>query len=491
MNLLQFDNTYISQLPGFSLPCQPAAAPEPQLLFFNEALATELRMEWQGRPAGELASIFVGNQLPPGAEPVAQAYAGHQFGHFVPQLGDGRALLLGEVLDQHGQRRDIALKGSGRTPFSRGGDGKAAIGPMLREVIIGEALHALGLPTTRALAVVATGEPVYREIPLPGAVLTRVASSHIRVGTFEFFAARGEVQRVKQLADYTIARHYPELGGSEDIYRTFLTALARRQAELIAQWMGIGFIHGVMNTDNMALSGESIDFGPCAFLESYHPMTVFSSIDRQGRYAFARQPAIARWNLARFGEAILPLLHEEPEAAATIVNEVLEEFSQHYQAAWLGVLRRKLGLAEASNNPNKDAELAQAWLQLLQDSEADYTLSWRALSDAADGNEAPLRALISKTEALNAWLTQWRARLATEAPRDERAAAMRRANPWLVARNHRVEEALSAATAGRMQPLERLLMALRDPFTETPEYSELAEPAPAAITASYRTFCGT
>ena len=311
-----FDNTYVRELPGFYVPYQPAPAPAPRLLFLNETLAAELKLDTAALSGPEGAALFAGNRLPEGAEPIAQAYAGHQFGGFSPQLGDGRALLLGEVIDRAGRRRDIAFKGSGRTPYSRGGDGKAAVGPMLREALLGEAMHALAIPTTRALAVAATGEPVQREQALPGAVLTRVAASHLRVGTFQFFAARGDVDKLRRLADYAIARHDPVLIGTPDRYQALLRAVAARQATLMAQWLNVGFIHGVMNTDNMAISGETIDYGPCAFMEAYDPAAVFSSIDHGGRYAYGNQPHIARWNLARFAETLLPLIAEGDDEAA-------------------------------------------------------------------------------------------------------------------------------------------------------------------------------
>jgi serine/tyrosine/threonine adenylyltransferase len=491
-----FDNTYARELgDGFSVPWQPAVAPAPRLLFLNDALAAELRLDaaaLRGAPG-----LFTGNTLPEGAQPIAQAYAGHQFGGFSAQLGDGRALLLGELIDRHGQRRDIALKGSGRTPFSRGGDGKAAVGPMLREVLIGEAMHALGIPTTRALAVAATGEPVRREQVLPGAVLTRVAASHLRVGTFQFFAARGDLERLRQLAEYTIARHDPALSGTAGRHLALLHAVARRQAGLIARWMNVGFIHGVMNTDNMALSGETIDYGPCAFLEAYDPAAVFSSIDHGGRYAFGNQPGIARWNLARFAETLLPLMvgnEDDPaevQRAVAAVTEVIDAFPGWFDAAWREGQRAKLGLS--SGQPG-DAALADDWLALLHSQAVDFTLAWRHLAQAAAGDEAPLRALFADTAALDAWLQRWRARIAVEASTTpaERAAAMRRVSPWIIPRNHRVEEALAAASErDELGPFEQLLAALRRPFDEAPEHARYAEAAPAAVTAGYQTFCGT
>jgi serine/tyrosine/threonine adenylyltransferase len=485
-----FDNSYARDLPGFSVPWRPAAVAAPQLLFLNDPLAAELGVDAAAlrSPAG--AALFAGNLVPEGAEPVAQAYAGHQFGGFSPQLGDGRALLLGEVIDRRGQRRDIALKGSGRTPFSRGGDGRAAVGPMLREVLIGEGMHALGVPTTRALAVAATGEPVYREDRLPGAVLTRVAASHLRVGTFQYFAARGETERVRQLLDYAVARHDPGLQALPLPERAgrWLEQVAQRQAALLAQWMGLGFIHGVMNTDNMTISGETIDYGPCAFMEAVDVAAVFSSIDHQGRYAYGNQPAIARWNLARLAETVLPLLHDEPDAAVARATEVIDAFPGWYRHEWLAVWRRKLGL-QAPFDEAEDGRLAESWLRLLQEHAVDFTLGARALATAAAGDEAPLRALFGASDGgpagINAWLDQWHRRGTHD------AAAMRAANPRIIPRNHRVEEALAAATAGDLAPFEALLAALRRPFDDDPALAPYAEPAPATVTAGYRTFCGT
>ena len=447
------------------------------------------------------AALFAGNTLPEGAEPIAQAYAGHQFGGFSPQLGDGRAVLLGEVIDRAGRRRDIALKGSGRTPFSRGGDGKAAVGPMLREVLIGEAMHVLGIPTTRALAVVATGAPVLRETVLPGAVLTRVAASHIRVGTFQFFAARGDVARVRQLAEYTTLRHDPDLVGTPGRFIGLLEHVAERQAMLIAQWMNVGFIHGVMNTDNMTISGETIDYGPCAFVEAYDPAAVFSSIDSQGRYAFGNQPGIARWNLTRLAESLLPLLSDDEEQAAADAMRVVDGFPALYSRHLLSGQRAKLGLRlVAGADDTVDAALAGDWLALLQTGRVDFTLAWRRLADAAAGEDAPLRALFTDASALDVWLASWRERCRREdassndddAEGGVRATRMRRVNPWIIPRNHRVEEALAAASDNEdLGPFDRLLEALRHPYDETAGNARYAEPAPADVTACYRTFCGT
>ncbi len=494
----QFDNTYVRDLPGCAVPWPPATVPAPNLLHFNRDLASELGLNPDLLDGPDGAAIFAGNQVPEGAEPVAQAYAGHQFGGFSPQLGDGRALLLGEVVDRLGRRRDLMLKGSGRTPFSRRGDGKAALGPMLREALLGEAMYALGLPTTRALAVVATGETVHRERPLPGAVLTRVAASHLRVGTFEYFRARRDTDRVRQLADYAIARHDPDLTGTEDPYLGVLRRVAQRQATLVAGWMNVGFIHGVLNTDNVALSGETLDYGPCAFLEAYDPDAVFSSIDHGGRYAYRNQPAVTRWNLARLAETLLPLIAgEDTEAAASRAVEqatkVIDTFPTWYEAALLSGQRAKLGLqGEAAS----DRALVEDWLTLLQEHRVDFTLGWRRLANAADGNEGALRALFTDPQAPGAWLARWRSRADSEggavADWSARAVRLRQVNPAVIPRNHRVEEALTAASDhGDLRPFQRLLAAVQRPYDEMAERAMYLEPAPATVTACYRTFCGT
>jgi serine/tyrosine/threonine adenylyltransferase len=502
MPRFDFDNSYARELPAHAVAWKPAAVPAPRLLFLNRELAEELGMDADALSGDDGAAVFAGNAVPEGAAPIAQAYAGHQFGRFSPQLGDGRALLLGEVIDRRGQRRDIALKGSGRTPFSRGGDGKAAVGPMLRELLIGEAMHALGIPTTRALAVAATGEPVFRDTPLPGAVLTRVAASHLRVGTFQYFAARGELDALRQLAEYSIARHAPELIGTLGRWLGLLRVVAERQARLIAQWMNVGFIHGVMNTDNMTVSGETIDYGPCAFLEAYDPAAVFSSIDRGGRYAYGNQPHVARWNLARLAEALLPLMADadhpaEMQAAVDEVSAVIDAFLALYDTALRRGQRAKLGLFDdaRADQAASDAPLIDDWLSLLQRDRVDFTLAWRRLGDAAlsvDGSDAALRALFADEPAIDAWLARWHARTAM----DGMAAATRRQrmhlmNPLVIARNHRVEEALAAAAQDDLQPMQRLLTALRRPFDPDTNQHAYAEPAPASQTASYQTFCGT
>jgi serine/tyrosine/threonine adenylyltransferase len=466
---LTFDNSYVRDLPGTFLRVAPDPAPAPQLVVFNPALAVELGLPFD---ADQAADILSGRTLPPGADPIAQAYAGHQFGGFSPQLGDGRAHLLGEVLGPDGRRWDIQLKGSGRTPFSRGGDGKAALGPMLREYLISEAMAALGVPTTRSLAVVATGETVWRETALPGAVLTRVAASHLRVGTFQFFAARGDHALVKALADHAIARHYPDLEKAERPYLAFLDAVIDRQARLIAQWMGLGFIHGVMNTDNMAISGETIDYGPCAFMEGYAPGTVFSSIDHQGRYAYANQPLILGWNLARLAETLLPHLDPDQEKAVEIANDRLSGIASRYRAHWTEVMRGKLGLVGKDEG---DAALADDLLTAITGS--DWTLTFRRLAD-----ETFLRPLFDDFTAMETWLPRWRTRAG-----DGAARRLVQANPAVIPRNHKVEAALTAATEGDMAPFQDLLAAVRDPFTEREAFSL---PAPSGF-GPYVTFCGT
>lgn len=474
---LTFDHSYARDLPGTYLREQPAAAPAPRLLVLNTELARDLGLDPQDL-ASHAADWFSGAALPPGAEPIALAYAGHQFGGFSAQLGDGRAHLLGEMLTPKG-RFDLQLKGSGRTAFSRGGDGKAAVGPMLREYLISEAMAALGVPTTRSLAVVATGEDILRDTgKVPGAVLARVAASHIRVGTFQFFAARGEVDKLKALTAYTIARHYPELDPADAL--GLFDAVAARQVRLIAQWMGLGFLHGVMNTDNMALSGETIDYGPCAFMESYEPGTVFSSIDRRGRYAYANQPLILAWNLARLAEALLPLIDADETRAIDLANARLEAIAPAYRAAWVEVMRAKLGLSVADP---QDGALADDFLQAITG--ADWTLSFRSLSEAAEGRDAGLLGLLADPKPMTTWLARWRLRLGPDA-----ALALRRSNPAVIPRNHGVEAALTAATQGDLTPFEALLAAVRDPFSPESGREAFTQPAPSSF-GPYVTFCGT
>ncbi|MDR5891191.1 YdiU family protein [Halomonas mongoliensis] len=476
----------------------PVSVPAPRLVAFNRPLAEALGFDLDAFDEARAAEWFSGNVLPAGAEPVAQAYAGHQFGHFNPRLGDGRAVLLGEVADRDGRLRDIQLKGAGMTPFSRGADGRSPLGPVLREYLVSEAMHRLGVPTTRALAAVTTGERVFRRVPEPGAVLTRVASSHLRVGTFQYFAARDDGEAVRILADLAIERHYPHLLSLEEgeRYLALLEAVAGRQAALVAKWMGLGFIHGVMNTDNCAISGETIDYGPCAFMEAYSPTTVFSSIDEQGRYAYRNQPWLAQWNLARLAETLLPLIDADQERAIERATAVLEAFEPRYEAEWLAVFRAKLGLVQEEEG---DRELAEALLEAMEAGGADFTLAFRRLSEAVEEAEAveeeeapALLELFEYDSALRDWLPRWRERLAREGVGSEAIAArMNAVNPLYIPRNHQVERMIAAAAEqDDFGPFEALREVLADPFTEQPGREAYAEPAPATEKV-FRTFCGT
>jgi uncharacterized protein YdiU (UPF0061 family) len=482
-----FDNSYARLPAHFFQRIDPTPVAAPELIEVNRALADEL-----GIDADKLtAAMLAGNEVPAGAEPLAMAYAGHQFGNFVPQLGDGRAILLGEVIDREGRRRDIQLKGSGQTAFSRRGDGRAALGPVLREYLLGEAMAAYRIPTTRALAAVTTGERVFRETVLPGAVLTRVAASHLRVGTFQFFAAREDTDGVKALADYAIARHYLDAAKAEKPYRDFLQAVVERQASLIARWQGIGFIHGVMNTDNCSIAGETIDFGPCAFLDAFDPDKVFSSIDQGGRYAYSNQPRMAQWNLFRLAECLLPLLADGEEEAVAEAEAALEVYKEAFNSAYLAVMREKLGLLSAQPD---DLELSQDFLKLMAASEADFTISFRRLYDAAaeEEGEGALRPLFADKEAIDAWLLRWRERLGQEtASKKDRLSVMRRANPAIIPRNHRVEAVIRAATDyGDYAPFREMLAALEDPTADRPDFM-LYEQPPQPEERVLQTFCGT
>ena len=478
-------HSYADLPAAFWQPAAPTPVAAPRLLAWNTALAGQLGLD----PALESVAdrLFSGSELPEGARPIALAYAGHQFGHFVPQLGDGRATLLGEVLAPDGQRYDIQLKGSGPTPFSRRGDGRAAIGPVLREYLVSEAMAALGVPTTRALAAVATGEHVLRDQVLPGAVLTRVAASHVRVGSFQFFAARGDDQAVRTLADHVIARHYPELADADDRYLALLRAVAGRQATLVAAWLQVGFIHGVMNTDNMAVSGETIDYGPCAFLDAYDPAKVFSSIDRNGRYAYANQPPIAQWNLARLAECLLPHFQRQGDEGVADAREAIEAFAGQFGAAWLAGFRRKLGLATEAAD---DEALVRDFLSALEAVQADFTLSFRALAVAAGDPGFDELPALPKTPAMDAWLERWRTRCGNEGGGAEVVHRLKAANPVVIPRNHRVEAALSAAAAGDLAPFNGLLEAVRRPYDDAPAQRGFMA-APAAGEQVLQTFCGT
>jgi uncharacterized protein YdiU (UPF0061 family) len=484
-----FDNSYAALPDGFFARVAPTPVMSPRLLKLNRPLAKHLGLDpdWLAGPEG--VEILAGKRVPDGADPIAMAYAGHQFGHFVPQLGDGRAILLGEVIDADGVRRDIQLKGSGPTPFSRRGDGRAALGPVLREYIVSEAMAALGIPTTRSLAAVVTGENVVRETLLPGAVLTRVASSHIRVGTFQFFAARSDAAGVRRLADHVIARHYPDVASAERPYHALLDAVIGRQAELVARWLLVGFIHGVMNTDNTSISGETIDYGPCAFMDNYDPATVFSSIDEQGRYAYGNQPRIALWNLTRFAECLLPLFSDDQEKAIAAAQFALGGFAEKFDSAYYAGLRGKLGLFTARDD---DPDLANDLLKAMAVNHADFTLTFRRLSDAARDGDAEVRKLFADPAAYDAWATRWRQRIADE-PQDAaaRQAAMRAVNPAFIPRNHRVEAIIEAAVnRNDFAPFEELLTVLAKPYEDQPAFAGYAEP-PQPDERVLQTFCGT
>jgi uncharacterized protein YdiU (UPF0061 family) len=475
------DNRFSRELPEMAVRWQAETPPGPRLLVLNERLAADLDLDavWLRRPDG--VRFLVGALVPDGATPVAQAYAGHQFGGFVPRLGDGRALLLGELACADGSVCDLHLKGSGATPFARGGDGLAAVGPMLREYVVSEAMHALGIPTTRSLAVVATGRRVHRETPLPGAVLARVASSHLRVGSFQYAATAGDIDLVRRLADHAIARHHPSAADAENPYRALYDAVVAAQASLVAQWMLVGFVHGVMNTDNMTISGETIDYGPCAFMEAYDPATVFSSIDTWGRYAYGDQPQVAGWNLARFAETLLPLFADDVDQALALAQESLDGFRGRYATALLTGMRAKLGLRDVDDDVV--TPLASELLEQLQQSRIDHTSFYRILGQAARGDTEPARGLFVDLAAFDGWLSRWRA-LSPDAD------VMDRVNPVYIPRNHLVEEALAAATAGDLDPLSRLLAAVTAPYDERLGLERYAEPAPDDFGA-YRTFCGT
>ncbi len=525
-----FDNSYARLPERFFARLAPVPVAQPRLVKLNEPLASRLGLDAAALRSPEAVEVFAGNRVPEGAMPLAMAYAGHQFGGFVPQLGDGRAILLGEVRDPTGERLDIQLKGSGRTPFSRGGDGRAWLGPVLREYLISEFMATLGIPTTRSLAAVTTGEPVFRDAGgLPGAVLTRVARSHVRVGTFQYFQARGDTEALRHLADYVIDRHYPEVRASDRPHADLLRTVIISQAALVARWLGVGFIHGVMNTDNMSIAGETIDYGPCAFMDAYHPDQVYSSIDHHGRYAYGNQPRIAQWNLARLAEALLPLLDPDADQALVLAQEAIDGFGAVFTPAWLAVFRPKLGLLEAREG---DAGLIEDLLEIMAAARVDFTNGFHALNTAAmdlgihlgiprdsaavvaaldqragtpegeriagmasgagTGSDQALREVFGEAyPALTDWLNRWRARLSQETTSPQaRADAMGRANPALIPRNHRVEAALDAAVTGDQGPFEGLLAALANPWhagSATAAYRRPPEPHEVVR----QTFCGT
>lgn len=486
-----FENTYARLPDRFYARVAPTPVRAPRLIRLNTELALDLGLDpsWLSGPEG--VAVLAGGRVPEAAEPIAMAYAGHQFGHFVPQLGDGRAILLGEVVDREGVRRDVQLKGAGRTPFSRGGDGRAALGPVLREFVVSEAMAALGIPTTRSLAAMTTGEKVVRETLLPGAVLTRVATSHVRIGTFQFFAARGDLEGLRLLANHVISRHYPEASRTDHPCRSLLELVTLRQAELIARWLLVGFIHGVMNTDNMSIAGETIDYGPCAFMDEYHPAKVFSSIDQTGRYAYANQPQIATWNLARFAETLLPLIDEDQQKAIDQAEEVLELFSARFETAYSTGIRQKLGL---STEADGDLELAGEFLELLATNEVDFTLAFRRLSSEADGShaEADLRSLFKDEQGFEAWAGRWRSRLTREPDRpDKSCVRMRAVNPAFIPRNHRIEAMIEAAVEREdFAPFEELMLVLGKPFEDQACFARYMDP-PQRHERVVQTFCGT
>ena len=485
-----FQNTYAALPANFFARVAPTPVAAPRLIKLNRPLARDLGLDPDLLDSPEGAEILSGKRLPDGADPIAMAYAGHQFGHFVPQLGDGRAILLGEVIDKDGIRRDIQLKGSGPTPFSRRGDGRAALGPVLREYIVSEAMFALGIPTTRSLAATITGESVMRETILPGAVLTRVAASHVRVGTFQYFAARGDTDAVRRLADHVIARHYSELAGTEQPYHALLAGVAARQADLVARWLHVGFIHGVMNTDNTSISGETIDYGPCAFMDHYDPAQVFSSIDEMGRYAYANQPRIALWNLTRLAECLLPLFSEDQEKAIAEAQEILGAFPEQFSTAYQAGLRQKIGLFTARDG---DEALVRDLLEAMASGKADFTLTFRRLGDAAldTASDARLRALFAEGAAFDEWAARWRQRLAQEPQSGaERQAAMHAVNPAFIPRNHRVEAVIAAAVMDEYAPFEEFIKVLAKPFEDAPEFADYTIP-PKPEERVCQTFCGT
>jgi uncharacterized protein YdiU (UPF0061 family) len=479
---IAFEGHFARDFPELAVPWRAEEAPDPQLLLVNEPLAVELGFDPGFLRSPEGVRLLIGNALPEDATPVAQGYSGHQFGFYSPRLGDGRALLLGEVADADGKLRDIHLKGSGRTPFARNGDGRAVVGPMLREYIVSEAMHALNIPTTRSLAVVATGLSVQRETVLPGAVLTRVASSHIRVGSFQYARAGNDIELLRRLADHAIERHHPSSSTEDNPYLALLKGVIAVQARLVAQWMLVGFVHGVMNTDNMTVSGETIDYGPCAFMDGFDPGAVYSSIDEQGRYAYRNQPVVAEWNLARFAESLVPLIHDDEEQAVALAVEALGGFRQQYSAAWFSGMQAKLGLPEGIDDAVA-SPLVDDLLKLVQEARADYTSFFRNLGKAARGDAEPVRGVLLDLPAFDDWLGRWRAQKPD-------ADAMDRVNPVYIPRNHLVEEALAAATNGDTGPTAELLEALSSPYSERPGLEKFAAPAPESF-GPYRTFCGT
>ncbi len=482
-----FDNSYARLPDAFFARVEPTAFRSPKMIQLNEELASQLGIDVDRLNSTEGLEILSGNRIPDGAQPLAMAYSGHQFGGFSPQLGDGRAILLGEVIGQDGKRYDIQLKGSGQTPFSRRGDGRSALGPVLREYIVSEAMAALGVPTTRALAAVATGEDVVRQGPEPGGVFTRVASSHIRIGTFQWFASREDHENLKVLADYVIDRHYPDARTQENPYVALLDGVIERQAQLIAHWMQLGFIHGVMNTDNMTVSGETIDFGPCAFMDNYHPAKKFSSIDQQGRYAYGNQGPIGHWNLTRLAETLLPLIDDNLDSAIAMAKDSLERFQGLHESALQKRFMAKIGIEDGDSD---DWSMVENLLSIMAEGEADFTLVFRHLVDALEDDiDDAVASLFNQPQNITVWLDDWRTRL-QQSDRDQTVALMKSSNPVFIPRNHRVEEAIQAGYAGDFAPFHRLNQVLQNPFAEQPEFAEY-EKAPRPDEVVQATFCGT
>lgn len=504
---IAFDNSYARLPDRFFARLDPSPVKTPSLLKLNHSLAGQLGIASELLDSEAGLNVLAGNEVPEGASPLAMAYAGHQFGGWSPQLGDGRALLLGEIIDRAGQRFDLQLKGAGRTPFSRMGDGRAWVGPVLREYVVSEAMHALGVPTTRALAAVATGESVHRETVLPGAVLTRVARSHIRVGTFEYFAAQQDTEALQLLTEYTLKRHYPEIDSTvfehtQDAALALLRNVIERQSELVAQWQSFGFIHGVMNTDNVSVTGDTIDYGPCAFMDDYHPAKVFSSIDQQGRYAYQNQPRIAQWNMAVLAQALLPLIiggsesaTQTEEQAVALAQSAVDDYPALYAERWLFRMRAKMGLADDTDGRNEsDVSLVTDLLKCMAEQSADFTQTFRHLSYLNSKSDTPDTAftqLFNDSQAVQPWLSRWRQRLQDEGSEDQvRMASMKAVNPAYIPRNHRVEEMIQAAVNDDLEPLEKLSAVLADPFTDRTDYSDYATP-PSSDQIVQQTFCGT
>ena len=492
-----FDNTYANLSEKLFSRQQPSSVSKPGLIKLNTALAEQLKLNVAALQSAEGVSVLAGNTIPTGADPIAMAYAGHQFGNWVPQLGDGRAILLGEVVDGDGTRFDIQLKGAGPTPYSRNGDGRAAIGPVIREYVVSEAMAALGVPTTRALSAVTTGDAVHRETMLPGAILARVAQSHIRVGTFQFFAARSDIESIQLLTDYIIDRHYPEAREADNPALELLTAVMKKQAALVSQWQSIGFIHGVMNTDNASVAGITIDYGPCAFMDNYHPETVFSSIDHASRYAYQNQPPIAQWNMANLAQCLLPLIDKDEQKSVDAAQAVIDSFPEVYQLEYLQRFRRKIGLLSEGN---EDAELIASLLRCMSAGESDFTNTFRALSKCSvqrnsETDDSALIALFSdqadQAESISEWLGKWRVRQLSEAASAaDRVATMQNSNPAYIPRNHRIEQVINAAVQNDYTPMEDLSSVLADPYNEQNGHEAYAEP-PAREEVVQATFCGT